>query len=189
MDRDARFGLSRGESVFCPKPRQCDHCLRITSDLEIARLLDEVTLAKESAEEAKRVKSRFLAAVSHDRRQPLHTMGLFLESLRGRLQRAEQKELYGNISNALHALEDMFSSLLEISRHDSGSVTPSMTHFPLQALLHKLATEFSTEVEHKALSLQVSDTPHIVRSDCGVARRYIPESIEQRGRSTPTTAP
>ena len=162
----AMLGLAYlGASLFFARNLGNAITASITSDLENARLLDEVTLAKESAEEANRDKSRFLAAVSHDLRQPLHAMGLFLESLGGRLQSAEQKELYGNISNALHALEDMFSSLLEISRLDSGSVTPSITHFPLQSLLHKLATEFSTEVEHKALSLQVSDTPHIVRSD------------------------
>ena len=127
----------------------------ITTDLHNVQLLAEITSAKEQAEQANIAKSRFLAAASHDLRQPLHAMGLFIDTLRDRLDSEADKKLFENIASAHVALENLFSALLEISRLDSGAVKPQISHFQLRPLLQDLCLEFAAEASHKGVALEL----------------------------------
>ena len=74
-------------------------------------------------EEANEAKSRFIAAASHDLRQPLHALGLFVAQLHGKLRADERAKLIDRIEAALTAMNELFSALLDISKLDAGATT------------------------------------------------------------------
>src|SRR5262245_54694348 len=82
-------------------------------------------------------KSRFLAAASHDLRQPLHALGLFVSQLRERLDAPERDRLIGRIDSAIAAMNELFNALLDISKLDGGVLTPDLQGFPIQRLLDR----------------------------------------------------
>ncbi len=137
----------------------------ITADLRSRRLLEDVTEARTLAERANRSKSDFLATVSHDLRQPLHAMGLFLASLGRQVETSRQRETLGHVQTAHDSLTEMFDALLEISRLDSGTVEPIYSDFPLRPLLRDLENNFAPLARQKGLSLEIGDSPAIIRSD------------------------
>lgn len=145
----------------------------ITTDLHNVQLLEEITAAKEQAEQANIAKSRFLAAASHDLRQPLHAMGLFIDTLRDRLDSEADKKLFENIASAHVALESLFSALLEISRLDSGAVKPQISHFHLRPLLQDLRQEFAAEAAQKGIALELKGPDSVVQSDPVLLNRIV----------------
>src|SRR5262249_9386432 len=87
-------------------------------------------------------KSRFLAAASHDLRQPLHALGLFVAQLEGKVESAEGAEILVRINAAVDAMNELFNALLDISKLDAEVIKPSLTKFPIQTLLRRLETTF-----------------------------------------------
>ena len=82
-------------------------------------------------------KSRFLAAASHDLRQPLHALGLFVSQLRERLDAPERDRVVERIDAAIAAMNELFNALLDISKLDAGVLTPDLKGFPIQRLLDR----------------------------------------------------
>jgi len=115
--------------------------------------------AQAGAEAADLAKTRFLAAASHDLRQPAHALGLYLATLRAGELAPEQAELAGRMAAALGALQAMFAALLDVSRIDAGSLSPQWTLVPLAPLLRRLADEQAGMAEARGLrlSLHLSD--------------------------------
>ena len=122
---------------------------------ELSQALNEMRAAKDAAETADRAKSSFLAAASHDLRQPAHALGLYLAALRGETLNAAQLELVERMSAATSALDTMFNALLDISRMDAGAVQVRPRPFELAPMLHRLAAEFSQQAADKGLRLSV----------------------------------
>ena len=86
-------------------------------------IAEDLRLQKELADQANRAKSSFLAAASHDLRQPLHALGLFIAALRGRAMDAEAGQLVDHIDESVGAMDDLFASLLDIlPKLDAGVV-------------------------------------------------------------------
>src|SRR5204863_2451353 len=110
-------------------------------------------------------KSRFLAAASHDLRQPLHALGLFVAQLHGRVHAKERKRIVTRIDAALFAMNELFNALLDISRLDAGVLTPKIAEFPVAELLKRVETTFTEVARDKRLSLRVVASSAWVRSD------------------------
>jgi signal transduction histidine kinase/CheY-like chemotaxis protein len=125
----------------------------------------EAEAARRQAEEANRMKTRFLAAASHDLRQPLHALGLFSDSLQRRIADPEQKAIAEHIWESVEALEQTFDALLDISRLDAGIVQPKTEAFALMALLERVAADCEPEAAGKGLELRVRPTRLATRSD------------------------
>jgi signal transduction histidine kinase/CheY-like chemotaxis protein len=117
--------------------------------------LDDMRAAKDVAEAANRAKSTFLAAASHDLRQPTHALGLYLAALRAEGDGEQRTELVDRMSESIHALDTMFSALLDVSRMDAGAVRVETKPFAVAPLLHRLAHEFAWTAEAKGLRLSV----------------------------------
>ena len=118
-------------------------------------LVGELRERKDAAERANLAKSRFLAAASHDLRQPMHALGLFLQALRqGKLAERERK-LADNIGESFDAMDGLFNALLDISRLDAGVVEPRAVSFPVARLLDRMRTEYGPQAARKGLSLSV----------------------------------
>jgi signal transduction histidine kinase/CheY-like chemotaxis protein len=126
------------------------------------RAADEARIA---AEAANRAKSQFLAAASHDLRQPLHAMGLFAAALATRAREPELKPLVASIHASVDALEGLFAQLLDLSRLDAGALAPDRTAIPLQPVFAQLRNDFSSQAAAHGLALSVVSTSLSVDSD------------------------
>jgi signal transduction histidine kinase len=82
----------------------------------------DLAAKKDMAERANQAKSRFFAAASHDLRQPLHALSLFVAALKARNQQPESQTLIDNIEHSTAAMELLFNALLDISRLDAGAI-------------------------------------------------------------------
>lgn len=117
--------------------------------------LDDMRAARDRALAADDAKSRFLAAASHDLRQPIQALDLYLGTLRGEALAASPQQLVQRMGAALGALGTMLDALLDISRMDAGLVRPQPRPLDLFALLHRLADEFAAPAAAKGLRLAV----------------------------------
>jgi signal transduction histidine kinase/CheY-like chemotaxis protein len=128
----------------------------------LERKVEERTRQLELANSAK---SRFLAAASHDLRQPLHALGLFVAQLRTATTAAERQRVVERIDTAVAMMNELFKALLDISRLDAGALTPDITEFPMARLLDRLRTTFAGTAKEAGLDFRVVPTDAWVRSD------------------------
>ena len=101
--------------------------------IENARLFDEVQEKSRQLELANSYKSRFLAAASHDLRQPLHALNLFVAQLRAESDPAERSRVAAQIDAAVSAMNELFNALLDISKLDAGVLAPESDGIPGRA--------------------------------------------------------
>ena len=118
---------------------------------ELAVRNEALARAYAEAETATRAKSRFLAAASHDLRQPLHAMTLFARALSRRTQGDEAPRLVAQIEEALKSLKGMFDALLDVSRLDAGLIQPNPSYVSVSALIDGVAAGFRLEAENRGL--------------------------------------
>ena len=130
---------------------------RAQDELARQRLQHQTALdrAQAAAEVADLAKTRFLAAASHDLRQPAHALGLYLATLRAGELAPAQAELAERMTAALGALQAMFAALLDVSRIDADSLAPQWTLVPLAPLLRRLADEQAGAAEARGLRLSL----------------------------------
>lgn len=143
--------------------------LRFDNERLIAQLYEESENARRAQAEAERAnqdKSRFLAAASHDLRQPIHAQGLFLEVLADpRLDSATHARVLSSAKAAWQASSDMLNTLLDFSRIEAGVLKPQISTFQLQPLLHRIESEVAPQADAKQLVYRTRDTALAVRSD------------------------
>ena len=170
----------------------------VLTNLENARLLAD-------AERASLQKSNFVAAVSHDVRQPLYALGLFLEGLRNQLDSPSQIAIFEQARDAHRAVDDMFSALLEVSRLDAGAVVPALSHFRLGGVLdaivaearrrklpgtkHRKPVHRGTSCEERLDETGCSPSCRIGRYRLGIASTKQPTAVPNRSPGFPPTLP
>src|SRR5581483_1889273 len=111
--------------------------------------------ARNAAESANRAKSQFLAAASHDLRQPLHAMGLFAAALAARARDPTIQPLVKSIHASVEALESLFGQLLDLSRLEAGALRPDPAPMPLQPLLARVCGDFAPQAATGGISLRL----------------------------------
>jgi signal transduction histidine kinase len=121
--------------------------------------------AQREAEHANTAKSKFLAAASHDLRQPIHAQGLFLEVLSRTDQTKHQQELLASARAASEASSEMLNALLDFSRIEAGVIEPQLQPFRLQPLLHKIERELAPQADAKNIVFRTRDTELAVQTD------------------------
>ncbi len=137
----------------------------IKLQFEISDLSKKFEAQKEVAEKANIAKSKFLAAASHDLRQPLHAMGLFANLLDKELETKTQKQLFNQVTHSLDALKDLLNTLLDVSKLDAGVVEKNLKHFPLRKTLDRLSAAFTPEAREKDLTLNLIQNDIVVYSN------------------------
>ncbi len=110
------------------------------------------------AEKANTDKSKFLAAASHDLRQPLHAMGLFIEALSRSDMTPQQISVLNHAHAASNAASEMLTTLLDFSRLEAGVVQSMPRAFSLQTMLVKLEQEFGMQADVQELVYRTRDT-------------------------------
>jgi signal transduction histidine kinase/CheY-like chemotaxis protein len=124
-------------------------------------------------EVANLAKSRFLATASHDLRQPLHALGLFVAQLRGRTGVDDRKRIVAGIEASLSAMNELFNALLDVSKLDSGLLTPRLVEFPIAHLLKRVETTFAGTAREKGLALRAVGSSAWVFSDFVLLERIV----------------
>jgi signal transduction histidine kinase/CheY-like chemotaxis protein len=145
-----------------------------TLEARIQHLEQELALATSAVDEAESEtleKSRFLAAASHDLRQPLQSISLLLYSLENRLSDPEIKELIVDLERSHQSMNDLFTSLLELSRLDARAVDVTRSAVSLARVFGNLRTELMPLAHNKGLELSIEPVTLHVDSDAMLLTR------------------
>ena len=129
--------------------------------------------AKRQAEQATLAKSRFLAAASHDLRQPLQTLALIQGLLAKTVKGGGADGLVVALAETLSAMGGMLDTLLDVNQIEAGTVRLDVVSFPVVELLDRLRDEFAYHAEAHNLSLHVVASSHCVVSDRSLLERMV----------------
>ena len=145
----------------------------------------ELRARKDEAERANLAKSRFLAAASHDLRQPLHALGLFLSELQQQALDTRSRQLIERIGASAEAMENLLDGLLDISRLDAGVLKPVPCSFDLQPVLERVVAGHLPSADARGLRLRLRCAPCWVHSDPHLLERVISNLVSNAIRYTP----
>lgn len=140
-----------------------------------ARLREQTAIAEDArrvAEHAERAKTRFLAAASHDLRQPMHAISLLVGALRPRAEGAE-REIMARLERSVEVMDGLFNAILDLSKLDSGAVTPTISDVPLHAIFEPIELHFAPEAAAKNLTLNVFASRAVVKTDAALLERAL----------------
>ena len=139
--------------------------------------IDEATLAlrekKEAAERASQDKSHFLAVASHDLRQPLHALGLYIAELQHKVSGAEQQRLVGRVEQSVEALSTLLNALLDISKLDAGTIVPQLQTCAVSVMLERVAADYQMLAGIKNIRLIVRPCAEYITSDPQLLERIL----------------
>lgn len=131
-------------------------------------------LATEAAEDARAkaaasdlAKTRFLAVASHDMRQPLHALTLYLSALERRVETPEAREIITKMDRATQSMVGMFASLLDLARIQAGVVKPEREDVPLQDVIERIVAE------HPGRAVEAAPTSLVVDTDPVLLERIL----------------
>lgn len=133
----------------------------------------ELITAKEAAEKANIAKSKFLATASHDLRQPLHALRLFVDILDERVTEPSLKNVAQKITTTTDALEGLFSNLLELAKAEARVIEPHYKAIRLSEFLQNIYMESEPLAERKGLFLRVHCRDVLIHTDPTVLTRIV----------------
>ncbi|CAA7614421.1 ATP-binding protein [Magnetospirillum sp. SS-4] len=141
-----------------------------------AAVRERTVEAEQRAEEARQAndsKTRFLAAASHDLRQPLQAAGMFAEVLATRLDSPADLKVVDKLRQCIEATNSLLTSLLDVSTLEAGRVTPTVSTFAVLPLLRGLAEQIEPEASARGLSVRVAATSATIRTDPVLLERLL----------------
>ncbi|MBK1836421.1 PAS domain-containing protein [Azospirillum sp. YIM B02556] len=144
----------------------------------------ELHRAREEADQANDGKSKFLAAASHDLRQPVQSLYLFTAALSDRLQGHSALPILDNIRQGLDTLKSLLDGLLDMSRLESGKIVAAPVEVRLNQLLGRLVAEYGPRAAQKGLELRAVPTRVWVRTDPAHLERILRNLVENALRYT-----
>jgi signal transduction histidine kinase len=160
---------------------------------ENERLLDalererqEVLLARDRAEAASRAKSRFLAAASHDLRQPLHAIALYSGALSLRATEPAIAEIAERIDTTVTSLSALFDSMLDISRLDAGAIRPELQRIDLKRFVQRIGADYAALTQEKGLEFRVVGADALVETDPLLLERIVRNLLDNAVKYTTT---
>ncbi len=149
----------------------------------------EATLAlrekKEEAEMASEDKSRFLAVASHDLRQPIHALGLYIAELKRKIPGNERQHLVGQIEHSVEVISTLIDSLLDISKLDAGVVVPQKQVCDLAKLLERITMDFQFLARNRNIRLRIHHSHGRIVSDPVLLERILTNLVSNAIRYTP----
>lgn len=145
----------------------------------------ELRARKDEAEMANIAKTRFLAAASHDLRQPMHALGLFIAALAEQNLDPRANHLIEQIGASASAMEDLLDSLLDISRLDAGVLEPRRQPVPLQMLFDRIRTNLQRDIGERNVKLFIRRTEAWAESDPVLLERIVANLVSNAVRYSP----
>jgi len=144
----------------------------------------ELRASRDAAEKADRAKSQFLAAASHDLRQPLHAMQMYFAALRRGLKKEENLAILEKVESVSITTGRLLNSLLDVSQLEAGAIQPQFEVFHVQELLRRVSLSFTPAAQQKNLEFRVMPCSLAVRSDPALLERIIGNFISNAIRYT-----
>lgn len=165
--------------------------LRETISLRLQNedLIEHLQEERDRAQTADRAKTRFLAAASHDLRQPIHALSLLVSTLavmgqRGDVPAGDARSLAGRAKSVVGNLSGLLNALLDISKLDAGIVTVANETVSLRELLRDLHAEFAAEARQRDLEWRVVESSLRVESDPMMLKRILNNLLSNAFRYT-----
>jgi signal transduction histidine kinase len=186
----AALGPKRSGDVYTTGDLSLLSSLAERGSAELLRIRDARVLESErahvaeldrlrgKADEANRSKSRLLAAASHDLRQPLQALGLFVASLDREIDSPELRAEVRSIQAATRDLGERMNALLDVSRLDVGAVEPEVADFPLEPLCERLRSELGPAAREAGLAMKIDAGGAWARSDPALVARILQQLVE-----------
>lgn len=140
---------------------------------ELAKTQLELLRAKEEAEQSSRSKTRFLAAASHDLRQPLHALELYIANLSSDTRKEDMEHILRQMGKSAYELRELLNCLFDISRYDADMAKVNLRSFTISQIIEDLDIEFKglSIQEKRPLKIRYSDA--LVESDPVLLHRII----------------
>lgn len=148
------------------------------------KMEQEIIAARQEAERANKANSAFLAAASHDLRQPVQALSLLNGALRRTVKDELALEMIESQGHSLDAMTNLLNSLLDISRLDAGAVSPEIEEFSIQRLIDRLSAEFSRQAMHKGLEFSADTCKAVIRTDPNLIGEIIQNFVSNAIRYT-----
>lgn len=150
---------------------------RDTLEQKVAQRTQELARANQA-------KSRFLASASHDLRQPLHAVSLFVDELRSSPSRQRRAQLKEKLAEAVASLNGMFDEILDTSKIEADAIKPTLSRFQMGPLLHELRAVFAPAASAKRLELQICCCDVWIESDRLLLSRMLQNLLANAVRYT-----
>ena len=147
-------------------------------------LVADLRRQKDAAEEANIAKSRFLASASHDLRQPVHALGMFVGALRARSMDEDARRLVEHIDHSIAAMDGLFTSLLDISRLDAGIFQTRRQASAIAPLLARICRDHAEEAAAKGIRLSLVSCSRWVDTDPTLLERILRNLVSNAVRYT-----
>jgi signal transduction histidine kinase/CheY-like chemotaxis protein len=132
---------------------------------DVTKQKEELVRQKDELDRANAAKTRFLAAASHDLRQPMQAIALLVEALQERVEEAATHRIVASIRSSVVSMSSLLNEILDISRLDAGTVQPRSTAFPVSRLLDRLRGPYSYAATQKYLKLRIRPCHAVVHTD------------------------
>jgi len=174
---EVRWVNDRGQAI-CDAQGRTERVLGATLDITERRATeDALQKAKAEAERANRAKSRFLAAASHDLRQPLSALSIYVNMLKGSVK-PDGQPLVANLKDCIGSLSELLTDLLDLSKLEAGVVAPNRSDFAVADALASLVAVHAPEAQLKGLRLRYVASELTVHTDPVLFRRIVGNLID-----------
>ncbi|HEY0834477.1 MAG TPA: ATP-binding protein [Azospirillum sp.] len=140
--------------------------------------------ARQDAQQANNAKSHFMAAASHDLRQPFQAMRLFHHILDTTTTDTRQRKAVDNLGAALRSAEDLLNGLMDVSALEAGRITPTTRSVPLAEIMDARASEFAGMAQQKGLRVTVVHCGLTASSDPMLLKRMVGNLVANAVRYT-----
>jgi signal transduction histidine kinase/uncharacterized membrane protein affecting hemolysin expression len=178
------FAKEEGDPIIRQLVLEIDVTERHENEENLRTAYEEMTRQKEAADRANTAKSRFLAAASHDLRQPMHALRLFAAELRRADDAAEIDMLAQKINLATGTMTELTESLMEVSREELGDLKPELVSFDLEPFLHGILLGQASSAASKNIELRLAPSSVWVLSDHHMLYRIISNLLSNAVRYT-----
>jgi PAS domain S-box-containing protein len=151
---------------------------------ERKRFEDRLRTAKSEAERANVAKSKFLASASHDLRQPVQSLVLFMGALQGHVEGTPAMRILRSMEQSMDGLRMLLDGLLDVSKLDAGLVTANPVAMPIAPIIQRLADEYTLRAAEQGLRFRTSGCGTVVQSDPVLLERILRNLVENALRYT-----
>lgn len=183
-DKQVRWGAVSWQSITDRQGAPIGYRTSVRDITGRKRIQEALRLAHKKAEQASLAKTRFLASASHDLRQPIQAMTLFVAALKRTESETSRKEIIEAIEDSLDATSSLLNALLDVSRLDAGMLKPKIHAFAIGDLLDRMEIEFAAMARNKGLTFKSVLSSATVRSDPALVERILRNLVSNALRYT-----
>lgn len=183
-DGTLRWGAVSWQPIFDRDGRDAGYRTSVRDITDTKRFEAELQEAYHRAEKADRAKTHFLAAASHDLRQPLQAIAMFTASLNKPTDHEGVAKVASRIQECIGAANEILGALLDVSRLDAGVLVPRPSDFLVCDLLETIEIDFAPHAEAKGLALRVVTSSVVVRTDPALLKRIVSNLVANAVRYT-----